>query len=119
MPLEPCLILLVESPALVLERLGREKLLVRALPVVEQVEKGVRVDPPRVVQSRVVEDGKRFLRVVKRRVVRILRFVVTGLLGIGWFWTCCERGCQKSLYRWGWVIRCTGLGHFERLNQVL
>lgn len=42
--LEPRLVLLVEAPALVLERLGCEVLLRRALLVVEYVKESIRVD---------------------------------------------------------------------------
>ena len=44
-PLEPRLVLLVKPPALTLERLGREILLVCPLAVVECVEQAVCVDP--------------------------------------------------------------------------
>ena len=54
-PLEPCLVLLMEAPALALERLGRQVLLVGSLLVVEGVEQAVGVDP--AVQSGIVEDA--------------------------------------------------------------
>ena len=44
MALEPSLVLLVETPALVLECLGCEILLIRALLVVEDVKERIRVD---------------------------------------------------------------------------
>lgn len=93
MTLEPRLVLLMESPALVLERLGGQELLVSALSVIKQVEESICVDPPRIVQSRVVKYRKRFLRVVEGCVVRILRFVVTRLLCVGWFRASRQRCC--------------------------
>ena len=51
--LEPCLILLVKSPALRLECLRCQVLLVRALAVIEDEEKGVDIYP--CVQSRIIE----------------------------------------------------------------
>lgn len=53
--LEPRLVLLVESPALVLERLGSEVLLRRSLLVVKDVEQSVRVNAR--VKPGVIEDG--------------------------------------------------------------
>ena len=54
-PLEPCLVLLVEAPALALECLSRQVLLICALLVVEGVEQAVSVNS--TVQSGVVEDA--------------------------------------------------------------
>ena len=54
-PLEPCLVLLVEAPALALESLGRQVLLVGSLLVVEGVEQAVSVDP--AVKPGIVEDA--------------------------------------------------------------
>ena len=97
MSLEPSLVLLVEPPALVLERFGREKLLVRALSVIKQVEQRIGVDPPRIIQPRIVEDGQWLLRVVDGCVIRALRLVMTRLLGVRRFRTGCERRGQESL----------------------
>lgn len=52
-PLKPRLILLVETPALLLQSFRRQILLVRALPVVKGVEQAVGVDP--LVEHRVRE----------------------------------------------------------------
>jgi hypothetical protein len=84
-PLEPCLILLVETPTLALQRLCREVLLVCPLLVVEGVEQAVGIDP--AVQSRIVEDSQRFLRVM-RGSVRVWRLwlVVIGLFSIHGNW---------------------------------
>jgi hypothetical protein len=54
-PLEPCLVLLVETPALALERLRRQVLLVGSLLVVEGVEQAVGVDP--AVEPGIIEDA--------------------------------------------------------------
>jgi hypothetical protein len=80
-PLEPCLVLLVEAPALAFERLGRQVLLVCALLVVEGVEQAVSVNS--TVQSGIVEDAQRLLGVVRRSVgVGRLWLVMIGLLGV-------------------------------------
>lgn len=55
--LEPCLVLFVEAPTLVLQRLGGQVLLIRSLTVVEQIEQCIRINPASIVQSGVVEDG--------------------------------------------------------------
>ena len=47
--LEPGLILLMEAPTLVSERLGSEVLLIRPLTVVEKVEESIRVNSPGIV----------------------------------------------------------------------
>lgn len=57
MALEPGLVLLVEAPTLVLQCLGSQILLVGALSIIEDIEQGVCIDLPRLVQPRVVEDG--------------------------------------------------------------
>lgn len=80
-PLEPCLVLLVETPALALECLSRQVLLICALLVVEGVEQAVSVNS--TVQSGVVEDAQRLLGIVRRSVsIGRLWLVVIGLLGV-------------------------------------
>ena len=54
-PLKPCLVLLVESPALILERLCCETLLISALTVVENVEQRVCLHPSTLVECRVIK----------------------------------------------------------------
>lgn len=94
-PLEPCLVLLVEAPTLALQRFGRQILLVGTLLVVERVEQAVGVYP--AVESRVIEDAQRLLRVVSRRVcVGRLWLVVIGLLGIHRYWAVRSR-CVKHV----------------------
>lgn len=94
-PLEPRLVLLVEAPALALERLRREELLVRALLVVEGVEEGVGVDA--AVQARVVEDVERFLRVGGQGVgIAGGRLVVRGFLGVEGGGRCEARGVEEG-----------------------
>lgn len=80
-PLEPCLILLVEAPTLTLQRLCRKVLLICPLLVVEGIEQAVSIDP--AVQPRVVKDPQRLLRIMRRR-VRVWRLwlVVIGLFRI-------------------------------------
>jgi len=53
--LEPCLVLLVEAPALALEGFCRQVLLICPLLVVEGVEQAVGVNP--AVKSGIVEDA--------------------------------------------------------------
>lgn len=53
--LEPCLVLLVEAPALALQRLRCQVLLICALLVVESIEQAVGVYP--AVESGIVEDA--------------------------------------------------------------
>lgn len=55
MSLEPGLVLLVEAPALVLEGLGSEVLLVGPLSVVEKIEESIGVDSTSIVQPRVIK----------------------------------------------------------------
>jgi len=59
-PLEPCLVLLVEAPTLALQRLCREVLLVCPLLVVEGVEQAVGINP--AVQSRTIKSLDRYAR---------------------------------------------------------
>jgi len=51
--LKPCLVLFMESPALLLQRFGRQVLLVRVLPIVEDVEQ--RIGVYLRIHSRVIE----------------------------------------------------------------
>lgn len=90
MALEPGLVLFMEAPALVLERLCRQVLLVASLTVVKQVEKRIGIDPSGVIQTRIIEYGEWFLRVVERGVVRIGRSVMTGFLCIGRLRASCQ-----------------------------
>jgi hypothetical protein len=55
MPLKPCLILLVESPALRLQRLGRGMLLKGALLVIEGIEERVCFDPG--IETRIIKNS--------------------------------------------------------------
>jgi hypothetical protein len=87
MPLEPCLVLLVESPALRLQRFGGKILLKGALLVVEGIEQRVRFYP--LVQSWVIEYGQWLLRVVRGR----------ERVGILWL-----------IVAWGFCIRRVGCG---------
>ena len=83
MPLEPRLVLLVEPPALALEGLGSQVLLVSPLTVVEGVEQRVCIDS--IVESCIVKDVQRFLRVVCWRVHEgRLWFVMIRSFGIKW-----------------------------------
>lgn len=103
MSLEPRLVLLVKTPALVLEGLGGEELLICALLVIKQVEQRIGIDAPGLVQPWVVEDPEGFLRIVQRGVVRVLGLVMTRLFGICRFGTGRERCCQEALRGRGWV----------------
>ena len=114
-PLEPCLVLLVEAPTLALQRLCREVLLVCPLLVVEGVEQAVGINP--AVQSRIVEDSQRFLRIM-RGSVRVWRLwlVVIGLFGIHGNRAVDSR-CVKhvEIHRVG---HCSLLRFLERSKQV-
>ena len=67
MSLKPGLILLVKPPALILERFGRQILLIGVLFVVEDVKKRVSLHALVLVQGWVVENWKDILRVVRWR----------------------------------------------------
>lgn len=56
MALEPCLILFVEPPALVLQSTCRQPLLIRILPIVKDVEQSVGFHSLILIQCRIVED---------------------------------------------------------------
>jgi len=84
MTLEPSLVLLMEPPALTLELFSGKVLLVGALAVVEYVEERIYVYA--LVQTRVVENGKRLLGVMSRGIVLCSRLVMTRLLGINRVW---------------------------------
>ncbi len=81
MPLEPRLVLLMKTPALVFQGFGRQILLIRALLVVKDIEKCIRLDTR--VQARVIEDRQRFLRIPGWRVISRFRLIRPWGLSIG------------------------------------
>lgn len=86
MTLEPRLILFVEPPALALQRFCCKVLLISALAIVEGVEECIRLNP--LVQTGVVEDGKRLLGVVRGRIrVGIRRSVMAGRFRVRGIWS--------------------------------
>jgi hypothetical protein len=101
MPLKPRLILLMEPPALALQRFSSQELLIRPLPVVKSIKQGISVYP--AVQARVVEDPERFLRIVRGRVgVGRGRFVVIGFFGVeGYGAVCTGGGEHREVYGGG------------------
>ena len=112
-PLEPRLVLLVEAPALALQRFGRKELLVGALAVVEAVEERVRVDA--AVEAWIVEDAEGFLRVVGGGLrVREERAGVKGTLGVVGCWTCGAGGGEEGGVEW---VCCRGLAAGLRLFE--
>lgn len=114
--LEPCLVLLVEPPALAFQRLSCKVLLVCALAIVERVEKRILVYT--AVQSVIVKYPKRLLRIMRWCVgVWILGPVVVWTLGIHWRGTTQSRSIEHIL-----VKRLIGLGSllglFKRLQKI-
>ena len=122
MALEPRLVLFMEAPALQLERLCGEILLVGALAVVEDVEEGVGIDT--AVEARVVEGGEWCLGIMWGGGVTRGRLVHAGTVGVG--------GCRagecggEQVPRadrvvedgGGWLLRDSRFGRFERLDEV-
>ena len=84
MPLEPGLILLMESPTLILECLGCQVLLISPLFIVKDVEKRIWIYAG--IQSRIIEDRIQFLRVVRRRSDPIVLLVVLRCANVTHIW---------------------------------
>lgn len=95
MTLKPCLVLLVESPTLVLESSCRKPLLVGVLPVVENVEQGVRLQSLVLVQGGIIEDRQDVLRIVCWSVILEDRSVVLGPIAVRRFGTSFLRSLEK------------------------
>ena len=124
MALEPGLVLLVEAPTLALERLGGEVLLEGALTIVEGEEERVSVGAG--VESRVLEERQRLLRVVRRRVELALGPVRPRPIRVDRVRPGRVRRRQqpsrrrvRRSRRRRRVLRHPALGHLERLQQVL
>jgi hypothetical protein len=74
MTLKPCLILLVESPALILQRLGSKILLICLLLVVEDIKQSIWIDAG--IQPRIIKHRINLLRIVRGSPHWVLRLVV-------------------------------------------
>jgi hypothetical protein len=112
--LKPCLILLVESPALILQRFGSKILLICFLLVVKDIEQSIRIDPS--VQSRIVKYRVDLLRIVRWCANGILWLVTPRRHYINGIRAAVQRGCQHPLRRLRWSTGDSSLGCFKRLE---
>lgn len=117
-PLEPCQILFVESPRLLLQLTCRQILLVGSLLVVKDKEQGV--DIKLLKHGRVVEQALGWrLRVIRRRRVRVLGRVVLGPLRVRLLGDELVTGFQHLVDKEPNVLgHGTLLGHFKTMRQI-